>query len=435
MNNSNCDVIIDINPSNINSNVSSSTNSNSEQNIQLKDDINPNKTLLLTFVDVNNNNKIIYVKSFDFDLDLDIKLNNNRADSIDHTSINSNTLNQNNNSFGGYNNKRSKSLDSRSVNSTNNKYHHDNRNINSHRRDNRNNYKRDPNKSFDITSQNRSKFKYSQNNNKSFDITSHNMNNFKYSHKSFDIENYSRRCITTFNKNKNKKNNDSQTIELSDSSDDINNIDNNNTDTNDTNDTNENSDKIDNRTDKTNENSDNSDIIDNHHNNHKENNELSEEDEELIKYTNELFLSIIEQCRNKSKGAIYKANTYRFFNITGSLWVILVGCIMGTVLVTTDIDPYITASLSFSISIVQAIMEIFRIGQRGIYFKQMSLKVKHILRTAHENLISGSSPKEMLTFGNQLQQQLDDLELNMFKMSYGPNINNNTNQNNSVSLV
>ena len=150
------------------------------------------------------------------------------------------------------------------------------------------------------------------------------------------------------------------------------------------------------------------------------------------KYGYEQINNIIKCCEQKSTDARCKANTFRIFNIGISLLIIICGVLATAILAMSDSEDYITIALTAIITLVQTIHEIFRIGQRGVYYKYASIRLRSLLRLVREDVFKLSSGLEMIRYAHRIQKEIDDLDLNMFKLSYGPeSVKYNNEENNN----
>lgn len=129
---------------------------------------------------------------------------------------------------------------------------------------------------------------------------------------------------------------------------------------------------------------------------------------------------IIEDCGLKNINSQKRANLYRCLNLLITFFIILVSLGVGILETQKSVVYYTIVVLNFLISIIGTLHFIFRIGQRGIFFKYASLKYQKLLTVANEALFYSNEPADLLRLNHQFRRELEELSYRSFKMSYGP---------------
>ena len=129
---------------------------------------------------------------------------------------------------------------------------------------------------------------------------------------------------------------------------------------------------------------------------------------------------IIDESELKNITAQKRANLFRCLNLLITFFIILVSLGVG-ILETQKNEVYYTiVVLNFLISIIGTLHFIFRIGQRGIFFKYASLKYQNLLTVANEALFYSNEPSDLRRINHQFRRELVELSYRSFKMTYGP---------------
>lgn len=129
---------------------------------------------------------------------------------------------------------------------------------------------------------------------------------------------------------------------------------------------------------------------------------------------------IIEDCKEKGISSRKRANLFRTLNLIITFFIILVSLGIGILETQKEIVYYTNVVMSFLVSIIETLHFIFRIGQRGIFFKYASLKYQKMLTIANDALFYSNNPTDLLRLNHQFRNDLDDLSYTSFKVSYGP---------------
>jgi hypothetical protein len=151
----------------------------------------------------------------------------------------------------------------------------------------------------------------------------------------------------------------------------------------------------------------------------------TEKEQELFAYATKQIREVIVDCEEKANKAQCQANTYRLIHIASSIATITLGG--ATALVSGFIgEQYSVAAMGAAIFLIQGANEIFKIGHRGVFYKMASIRLRDIYRSANENLIHIDSGKELLRYAHKIQEDVDSLDLSIFKYSYNPEVDETT---------
>ena len=68
--------------------------------------------------------------------------------------------------------------------------------------------------------------------------------------------------------------------------------------------------------------------------------------------------------------------------------------------------------------------DLFGLGQRGISYQYVSYQLREKLRKSREAMMFINSGDEMFHYAQHVREEIDGIEMNLFKASYGPeNVN------------
>ncbi len=74
----------------------------------------------------------------------------------------------------------------------------------------------------------------------------------------------------------------------------------------------------------------------------------------------------------------------------------------------------------FAIAIIKGVYDLFGLNQRGINYQYASHQFKDKLRKSREAMMFLDNGDEMFHYAQHVREEIDDIELNLFKTSYGP---------------
>lgn len=135
-------------------------------------------------------------------------------------------------------------------------------------------------------------------------------------------------------------------------------------------------------------------------------------------YQEKFFFRTLNRCNKWGKKTTYQAGIYKIINIFLSLLIVILACVVSVVSASQE-EYYITA-ISTSIIGVQMVHELFQIGKKGIYLKYASVRLSRIKTLLLNTLIKATGPNELYSVATNVANEMDDLELSLFSMSYGP---------------
>lgn len=141
-------------------------------------------------------------------------------------------------------------------------------------------------------------------------------------------------------------------------------------------------------------------------------------DVELM-YSRAQIKKIIQECKLKTIRAQKKANFYRILNIISNLFIILATLFIGIIETQRQDKRYTYIILSFLVSLIETLHIIFRLGQRGVYFKYASIKYQKLLTVANETLFYSTNKSDLTRLIHQFRSEIDELSFSLYKVSYG----------------
>ena len=140
---------------------------------------------------------------------------------------------------------------------------------------------------------------------------------------------------------------------------------------------------------------------------------------ELV-YSRAQIKKIIDECRTKTLGAQKKANLYRTLNILTNLFIVVSSIVIGIIETQRENKLYSFIVLSFLVALTESLYVIFRLGQRGVYFKHASIKYQKLLTLANETLFYSNNRSDLQRLIHQYRGEMDELSYSLYKVSYGP---------------
>lgn len=151
--------------------------------------------------------------------------------------------------------------------------------------------------------------------------------------------------------------------------------------------------------------------------------ELLANDKELEKeiiFGNFLINQLTIDLKNKEKKFAKVADNYKLLNTSLTGAIIIVACLMGGLTSINKISDLYIIVLSFSIAAIKTIHEFFKLGQRGIYYKYASIRFHTILDKLIESQIYLTPGPEIIHYVKHVQDEINQIDFAMFKISYGP---------------
>jgi hypothetical protein len=77
---------------------------------------------------------------------------------------------------------------------------------------------------------------------------------------------------------------------------------------------------------------------------------------------------------------------------------------------------------------IGTVHETLKIGNKGLYFKHVNIKLRKMLREVDEALIYLDSAEDMIHYANLVRKEIDAIDLESFKVSSAPEENNEKNK-------
>ena len=133
------------------------------------------------------------------------------------------------------------------------------------------------------------------------------------------------------------------------------------------------------------------------------------------------ILEVISDLAKKSKRNSIFADWYRGFNYIISAIIIFGSGLIGVALAFDDYENKYVIWGSFSICIIKGVYDLFGLNQRGINYQHVSHQLRDKLRKSREAMMYMDNGDEMFHFAQHIREEIDDIELNQFQESYGPN--------------
>lgn len=142
--------------------------------------------------------------------------------------------------------------------------------------------------------------------------------------------------------------------------------------------------------------------------------QVKNDDVELI-YVRSHLKKLSEECKVKSIKLKTRANFYRSLNLLIHMLIILGGFVIGLIEAVSDRISYLYIFISFSISILESLYLVLRLGSKGVDFKYASIKFQKMLAIINESLFMTTSLTDLIRIKHQIQCEIDDLNLSLFK--------------------
>lgn len=122
----------------------------------------------------------------------------------------------------------------------------------------------------------------------------------------------------------------------------------------------------------------------------------------------------------KSKSALKLSNFFRILNIVLSISIIVGSSI---ILATEMIDPetnYIIVITTGLVMIIKTSQAMFQTGSKGIYFKYINIRMNSLVDSIREAGDYLSSPSEIYLFSSHVKNEINKLDVEMYKLTSGP---------------
>lgn len=135
-------------------------------------------------------------------------------------------------------------------------------------------------------------------------------------------------------------------------------------------------------------------------------------------YEMKYFLQTLEDCSDYAKSTLRYARIYKFLNVLATMIFIILNAVI-TVLAIESGTWYL-AAISFTVTVTQLSHELFGLGKKGVYFKSASIRYTSIRRTLLDELMNAEDDSQLENIARILRKEMDDLDVTLFNMSYGP---------------
>src|SRR5665811_1989744 len=94
--------------------------------------------------------------------------------------------------------------------------------------------------------------------------------------------------------------------------------------------------------------------------------------------------------------------------------------LIGVWLALDDYENKFVIYGSFTISFIKGLYDLFGLGQRGISYFNAYNQLREKLRKTREALMFLDDGDEMFHYAMHVREEIDEIEFNIYKMSYGP---------------
>jgi hypothetical protein len=136
------------------------------------------------------------------------------------------------------------------------------------------------------------------------------------------------------------------------------------------------------------------------------------------------ILEVISDLARKSKTNSYFADLHRGFNYVVSAVIIFGSGLVGVALAFDDYENKFVIFTVFAICFIKGIYDLFGLNQRGINYQYASHQLREKLRKSREAMMFLDNGDEMFHYAQHVREEIDEIEFNLFKTSYGPeNVN------------
>jgi len=139
-----------------------------------------------------------------------------------------------------------------------------------------------------------------------------------------------------------------------------------------------------------------------------------------MRYARSELSNLMKEARRKSFWAKIKAEICRIVNV---IFLVLLGVSQATVFTVTayyhekeDLPVMVVSGIGTAITIVYGVLGP---GSRGSYYKQVSVRLRGMYRTARESLIKMNNSEDMIELVNMNMAEMDKMDLNIYAMGMG----------------
>ncbi len=132
-----------------------------------------------------------------------------------------------------------------------------------------------------------------------------------------------------------------------------------------------------------------------------------------------LFDELYDDLKQKSKAHACKATFFRFLNIIASLIIVIFGAGIGLISALTGGHLFITFG-GFIIAIIKGIYDVLQLDHRGIYFKNVNINFRAMIRDFNEKILELRTGRDMVLYVNHIREQMAKIDLDLYKKTYGP---------------
>ena len=146
----------------------------------------------------------------------------------------------------------------------------------------------------------------------------------------------------------------------------------------------------------------------------------SKNNPQLIDYSKQALEKVKIIGQMKSRNAKWWASFFQWTNTIISVWIILADSlifIMELLDKCQNIGIIITTA---SIAIAKTFHSMFQVGNRGSYFKYIFIRFNSMLDDIEEAKLFLRSSNERILFSRHIKEEIDRLDMEMYKLTAGP---------------
>lgn len=122
----------------------------------------------------------------------------------------------------------------------------------------------------------------------------------------------------------------------------------------------------------------------------------------------------------KSKSAKWWADFFRYMNVFISVWIVMAA---GTIFVLELMDDCQNIGkliLTGTIVVFKTCHGMFQIGNRGSFFKYIYIRLNSMLEDIEEAKLFLRNSNEIILFSRHIREEMDKLDIEMYKLTSGP---------------
>lgn len=138
------------------------------------------------------------------------------------------------------------------------------------------------------------------------------------------------------------------------------------------------------------------------------------------KYGHDELNLITDMVTKKTRKSTKLANLFRSLNILVSIFIIIFACIIFVMSYSNVCNNETVSLASGSIIALKTFHEMFKLSSRGIYFKYVTIRLRTIMNSVREARIYLRTGKELIFFANHISNEINQLDLEMYRMTNGP---------------